>query len=57
MATYLMYLPRSYRTCLTLLSKSSGRDRGRTYYNNKNESLVVSKVEKNKNKTMSMANI
>ena len=33
--TYLMYFPRSYMTCLTLLSKLSGRDRGRTYCNNK----------------------
>ena len=40
-----MYLPRSYATCLTLLSKSSERDRGRTYCNNKNELLFVSKEE------------
>ena len=26
-----MYLPRLYITCLTLLSKLSGRERGRTY--------------------------
>ena len=26
-----MYLPRLYITCLTLLSKLSGRDKGRTY--------------------------
>ena len=30
-ASYLMYLPRLYITCLTLLSKLSGRERGRTY--------------------------
>ena len=32
--SYLMYLPRLYITCLTLLSKLSGRERGRTYYIN-----------------------
>ena len=30
-ASYLMYLPGLYITCLTLLSKLSGRERGRTY--------------------------
>ena len=30
-ASYLMYLPRLYITCLTLLSKFSQRERGRTY--------------------------
>ena len=29
--SYLMYLPRLYITCLTLLSKLSARERGRTY--------------------------
>ena len=29
--SYLMYLPRLYITCFTLLSKLSGRQRGRTY--------------------------
>jgi hypothetical protein len=43
-----MYFPRSYITCFTLLSKSFGRDRGRTYCNNKIESLVVSKVDQKK---------
>ena len=33
-ASYLMYLPRWYITCLTLLSKLSGKERGRTYYIN-----------------------
>ena len=33
-ASYLMYLPRLYITCLTLLSKLSGIERGRTYYIN-----------------------
>ena len=30
-ASYLMYLPRLYITCLTLLSKLSERERGRPY--------------------------
>ena len=30
-ASYLMYLPRLYITCLTLLSNLFGRERGRTY--------------------------
>ena len=29
-----MYLPRLYLTCLTLLSKLSGKEKGRTYYTN-----------------------
>ena len=32
--TYLVYFPISYITCLALLSKLSGKDRGRTYCNN-----------------------
>jgi hypothetical protein len=48
-----MYLPRSYIACLMLLSKSFGRDSGRTYCNKKNELLFVStKVDKNKTSLM-----
>jgi hypothetical protein len=45
-ATYLMHFPRLYITCLTLLSKFFGRDRGRTYCNNKIVSLFFAKVDK-----------
>ena len=49
-----MYFPRSYITCLTLLSKLSRRDRGRTYCNNiKIVSLNFSKSrQKNTNNNM-----
>ena len=46
-ATYLMYFPRLYITCLKLLSKLLGRERGRTYYNNiQIVSFSLQKVDK-----------
>ena len=45
-ASYLMCLPRLYITCLRLLSKLSGRERGRTYCIN----ILLKKEYTNKKK-------
>ena len=59
-ASYLMYLPRLYINCLTLLSKLSNKERGRTYCINiqttrfikqrvyKQEKKICSKMKINK---------
>ena len=46
-ATCLMYFPRLYITCLTLLSKLSRRERGRTYCNNIQTTSFFSKCRHN----------
>ena len=52
-ASYLMYLERLYITCLTLLSKLSQRERGRTYCNNiQTTSFFKQRVEKQNNNNM-----
>ena len=52
-SSYLMYLPRLYITCLTLLSKLSGRERGRTYCINIQTTLFIKqKVYKEEEKNI-----
>ena len=52
-ATYLMYFPRLYITCLTLLLKLSGRERGRTYCKNiQTTSFFKQRVDKRNNNNM-----
>ena len=52
-ASYLMYFPRLYITCLTLLSKLSMRERCRTYYNNiQTTPFFKQRVEKQNNNNM-----